>query len=165
MTLSLTMLLRDLPHEPVFTRFVFDDVNPISGQRKRRIIYAPNSAMRIVHRRIGHYLAEHMPPLPHATGAVRKQSTATNIRRHRGNRFFLLYDIRDAYPSVDRDTLIRLLAERDPKVANTPHRREEIEEILQRFVMAPEGGLMTGAPSSPAFFNLYAGMLIDRPLG
>lgn len=164
MTLSLIMLMRDLPHAPVFTRFVFDDYNPISGQRKQRIIYAPNPAMEIVHKRIGHYLAEHIPPLPHATGAVRGQSTLTNIRRHKGNRFFLLYDIRDAYPSVDMETLIRLLAERDPRIASAD-RYSETEEVLRRFVMAPEGGLMTGAPSSPAFFNLYAGMLIDKPLG
>lgn len=164
MTLSLFMLTRDLPHEPVFTRFIFDDWNPISEQQKQRVIYAPNSAMKTVHTRIGHYLAEHMPPLPHATGAVRGQSTATNIRRHKGNRFFLLYDIRNAYPSVHLETLIRLLAERDPKIASSSNRYTETEEILNRFVMAPEGGLMTGAPSSPAFFNLYAGMLIDRPL-
>lgn len=164
MTLSLAMLMRDLPHTPVFTRFVFDDYNSISGQRKQRVIYAPNPAMEIVHKRIGYYLAERMPPLPHATGAVRGQSTLTNIRRHKGNRFFLLYDIRDAYPSVDLETLIRLLAERDPRIASAD-RYSETEEVLRRFVMAPEGGLMTGAPSSPAFFNLYAGMLIDRPLG
>ncbi len=31
--------------------------------------------------------------------------------------------------------------------------------------MAEEGGLATGAPSSPDWFNLYAGVLIDIPLG
>ncbi len=106
MHLSTFMLMRDLPHEPTFRRSIFDDWNPVSRRRKQRIIYAPNAAMRIVHRRIRMYLMDTCPPSPYATGSVRGGSTLVNAKRHRGNRFFLLYDIRSAYPNVDLERLI-----------------------------------------------------------
>ncbi len=169
MHLSVSMLMRDLPHEPErqpkFRRFILEDWNPLSGHGKQRIIYAPNPAMRIVHKRIRMHLLDRCPPSPYATGSVRGGSTLVNAKRHKGNRFFLLYDIRSAYPSVDLEKLIWCLAQCDPRAVSTGDWYCEVEEVLTRFVMAEEGGLMTGAPSSPAWFNLYAGVLIDIPLG
>ncbi len=165
MHLSVSMLMRDLAHEPLFNRSVFDDWNPISRRRKQRIIYAPNVAMRIVHKRIRMHLMDRCPPSPYATGSVRGGSTLVNAKRHKGNRFFLLYDIRGAYPSVNLERLIWCLGQCDPRSVSTGDWYYEVEEVLKRFVMAEEGGLMTGAPSSPDWFNLYAGVLIDVPLG
>ena len=37
---------------------------------------------------------------------------------------------------------------------------------MKRFCLfLPNGGLIIGAPASPALFNLYAGVLLDEPLG
>jgi hypothetical protein len=159
--------IRNLHEAPKFAFFDHLDVNPHSGNKKMRRIYAPNPAMRLVHRRLVKYLRSLKIEMPNATGARPGSSPLKNVVRHRrfmGNvaffpQFFFLTDISGAYQSVSLEKLTSILAER-AKVADTE--RDRLRSFLQEYCMAErEGGIIVGAPASPDLFNLYCEALLD----
>ena len=164
MHLDLSCLMAGCPFPPQFCRYRYLDENPLSGNVKNRTLFAPNRPMKRVHAAIIAYLRSAVPFSPWATGSVPGESTLRNAKRHAANRHFLLYDVKDAYESVDLERLLLCLANYDASLA-TPDGYLAMQRILELFCMAPEGGLMTGAPASPDLFNLYAMELLDRPLG
>lgn len=152
------VVLEEFP-EPSFERALFCDVNPLSGLKKRRVIYMPNPAMKSLHKR---FLVKLRPLLylPFATGAVPRGSARANVVIHRNSRYFYITDLRDAFLSVDDGRLLKVLTEIDPEES-----RKDLGEFIRRFCIAPGGGLYVGSPSSPDLFNVYAGHLIDVQLG
>ncbi len=140
------------------------DVNPLSGRIKHRYLHDPNAAMRQAHALFMHDLRAIMRfhRFPHATGARKKASPTRNVMYHCHNRWFYLTDLHNAFPSVDGQRLAQVLCEARSEYKN---REQEVYRVLQRFFLAEKGGVATGGPASPDLFNIYAGWLLDRPLG
>lgn len=147
-----------------FRIFRLVDENPLSGTKKSRMICAPNDEMRKIHNWIIAYLDLLVVDLPFATACRRGNSPRRNVERHQMNVHFYLTDLEDAYPSVDGLRLADILA----KLDQLPYGENSVQRILEfltRFCLLPSGGLVIGAPASPALFNIYSGMLLDEPLG
>lgn len=154
--------LHDLPGTPRFDSFIHNDKNLVSRQQKWRTIHNPNKAMRVLHKRFLAWLESRHVPLPNATGSRKRMSPIKNVLRHQGNRYFYLLDIKDAYGSVDNIRLSALLCSLDARLQG---QEESLEEFLAyNFLETLEGGLITGGVASPALWNHYAGILLDRPL-
>lgn len=158
--MQLQKCIEGLQEVPQFSAFPFRDKNPLGGTEKVRLIRAPNQAMRIVHARFIKQIRKLHVELPFATGARPGDSVRRNVLRHRRSRFFYLVDLHSAYRNVNRERLAKILSELSG--ALSAH-ESEVCDFLRRFSLAPEGGLIVGAPASPDLFNLYAGLLIDRP--
>ena len=158
-----------LPGVPSFNCFYLDDYNPLSGRRKRRKIYAPNDAMKVVHARLVKWIRALPIEQPSATGARPRMSPLRNVLRHLQHdgprtffpRYFFLTDISGAYGSVDAEKLTDILM----SVSEAPEKsRHGVRTFLKWYCLAPEGGLIVGAPASPDLFNLYCEVLIDEKL-
>lgn len=147
---------------PKFAHRVYNDVNRISQTRKRRLIWEPNPAMRLVHSRLLGYLRIFTGQLEHATGALPGTSPLRHISRHRGRRFLYTIDIKSAYQGVDGEKLADVLC---GTIKALQDGRQEVLRFLKKHcLVSVKHGLVTGAPASPDLFNLYAGKLIDQPL-
>jgi hypothetical protein len=164
----LDLLLRNLPPEhPAFTYFQLRDENPLGRYEKTRRIGAPNRTAELIHSRINNCLRDRRW-LPFATGALPYCSPRSNVLRHRFSRFFYLTDIHAAYPSVNPEKLAEILEEYFSWYEGGALRatKDELLVFLKRLCVDKQsGGLIVGAPASPYLFNLYAEVLIDRPLG
>jgi hypothetical protein len=134
------------------------DVNPLGGTSKTRTLHAPNEKMRNLHRQFVRNLRELQVNLSSAT-SVPGSSPRQNVARHRYSRFFYLTDLSSAFQNVNKEKLAEVLAWLDKKVSKV-----EILEFLEGFCFVKEGGLITGSPSSPDLFNIYAAVLIDSRL-
>lgn len=157
--MNLEKCLEGLSGTPEFQTFPLRDKNPLGGTEKVRLIRAPNKAMRFIHARFIKQLRRLRVDLPYATGARPGNSVRWNVLRHSRNRFFYLVDIHSAYQNVDEERLAQILTGVSSNV--------EVEEVLlflKNFCLVPEGGLAVGAPASPDLFNIYASILIDRPM-
>lgn len=158
---DLTPLL--LGEVPGFRTFWKEIVNPLAGTRKRRLLHDPNEAMRIIHSRIISALRAIKLHMPYATACRRGDSPLKNVERHRGNRYFILLDLADAFSSVRLKTLARVLCSVDLELEGY---EEEVESFLSRNVTSPiVGGVAQGAPASPDLFNIYCALLIDYTIG
>lgn len=146
---------------PGFKEFWIKDKNPLGGTVKLRLIKAPNESMRILHGKLKLWLRSLEIKLPFAAGARRGDSPVKNVKRHRYNRYFYLTDLKRAYQYVDGKKLALILCRLEPKLAG---QEKDVFEFLEKYCLSPEGGLIIGAPASPDFFNIYAGILIDGPL-
>lgn len=155
----------DIIGEPKFHVVRYRDVNPLGGYAKTRWLYKPNEAMREVHRRFLAYLRSGRilwaVDLRYSTACRVGCSPREHVRWHRYNRFFYVLDLADAYRAVDGRKLAQILYQLDLGVMVT---KDKIYSFLQRYCLAKEGGLATGAPCSPDLFNLYAAVLLDEPL-
>lgn len=146
-----------------FRPFRFVDKNPLSGTGKTRILYAPNSEMRRIHRLIITCLTLIIGKLPFATACQQGDSPRKNVEKHRLNTHFYLTDLKNAFKNVDGHRLASIIAETDGLTGK--ENVDTIFEFLERFCLTQEGGLIIGAPASPILFNLYADRLLDRPIG
>lgn len=158
--MNLNCLAEGLKGEPSFQPFLYEDVNPLGQQTKLRILYNPNNPMRKIHARLRSYLETIRPSLPHATGALPGCSPRRNVSLHRRNRYFFVTDIVKAYENVDRDRLAEVLTDLDSQLD-----KDEVSDFLEKYCMLGEKGLVTGAPSCPDLYNIYAGVLLDVSLG
>ncbi|MCX6787333.1 MAG: reverse transcriptase domain-containing protein [Candidatus Kaiserbacteria bacterium] len=161
-------MLASLPQEPNFNFFSFSDVNPVSGRTKQRTVAAPNESMKILQRRFVKYLRSD------ENGAVRKKflryamssnpgdSPLKNVQRHRHNRYFYLVDFSNAYKSVGADKLVNVLMQLSTFRSVLP---EELHAFLTTYFLDKKWGLIPGGNASQDLFNLYAGALVDVPLG
>ena len=146
---------------PRFRRFYFRDFNPLSGQFKKRLIYAPNKKMRLVHKQLIRQMRYHVQvDMTSATACQQGSSPVRHILPHRHNRYFYVTDLHNAYGMVDGERLARIIAENSNGLTSF----EAALEFLKLYCLAPEGGLATGAPASPILFNIYAAVLIDAPM-
>ncbi|OGY96685.1 MAG: hypothetical protein A2122_00900 [Candidatus Liptonbacteria bacterium GWB1_49_6] len=141
---------------PLFFPRLIRRQNQKTGAWKIRRVYEPNDAMRAIHEELDEYLRsqprfpKHAPPRP-----------AENVAPHRGNRFFYLTDIENAFGSVKVDGLVKAFC-----LMNSfwIPRKRGLKNFLENYCIAPEGGLYQGAPSSPALFELYAWAFLERPI-
>lgn len=137
-----------------------NDINPLGGYRKRRLIEAPNDPMRAVQKRLLEALRSLEIDLWQATGGVKGENAVTNLLRHRRNRFFYHVDLHAAYSSVDIARLANLLAEEVPGI--TP---DEMLAFLEQYSESEVlGGLATGLNACPDLFNIYIALTIGRAL-
>jgi hypothetical protein len=167
----------DLPEKPAFRFFRYRDWNPISRRFKIRVIGAPNESMRKLHDRFGVLLVqlEKNVDFSNTTG-FRKHCTAiANVRRHASNRHFYLTDIHDAYGSIDGQRLAQVLgnlivSQRDMHgnlsalLEESDGGSQNLYSFLKKYFLSKKGGLVVGAPMSPALFNIYTAVLLDVPL-
>jgi RNA-directed DNA polymerase len=157
---------------PAFDAFHLQDKNRVSGVTKWRQIYAPNQPMRRVH----HHVIKELRHLQHASWGRSPWATAVlpgssplgNVERHRRKRYLYLLDLHSAYDNVDVGKLSKILARLESGLSgllfSDPTDVAQIYCFLKRYCMSPSGGLMTGAPSSPDLFNIYADERLDRPI-
>ena len=160
-------LLENLPQRPRFNFFSFADVNPLSGRSKRRVVAAPNEAMKTLQRRFLAHLRSRSNEvardslLGHATSSNSGDSPLRNIQYHRHNRFLYLLDFTHAYASVKPEQLAPILIRFYP-FCNVPV--EEMDTFLKSYFFDKIWGLVPGGPASQDLFNLYAGSLVDLPI-
>jgi hypothetical protein len=147
---------------PTFRTFVFKDENPLGGTVKLRKLEAPNDAMRIIHGRLIQYLRSLEIEMPYATACRLGDSPRKNLERHKGNRYFFVLDLKNAYRQVDQRKLARILCAADPALKGS---EEEVSAFLGQYCVSKFGGLPMGASASPDLFNLYCAVLLDVPLG
>ncbi len=146
---------------PRFRKAWYIDRNPLGETVKRRLLYKPNDAMREVHRSIIAYCRTLREKHISSQIAPVRLSPLRNVGVHRSARYFLLFDLHHAYPSVDLNRMVEVLLRADPELAG---KELLVYDFLRRYCFADEGGLAVGAPASPDLFNLYAGFLLDEPL-
>lgn len=154
-------LLDELPAKPEFTDFFLADRNPLSRRRKLRRISNPNLAMRILHQRFIKYIRDFRVHFDHVTGSVRGGSPKNNVLKHRYHRFFYLTDLKSAYQNVREEKLAEIICSHDVRLQGN---KEEMLAFLKQFFLAPDGGLLVGAPASPDLFNLYSAVALDEKL-
>lgn len=150
---------------PAFKSFTLDDLNPLSGSRRQRVIYAPNRSMAKVHQLLLTYLRKIRGNKPaHITACYPGCSPRLGLNHHLGHRFFYLVDLTHAYESVNRWQLVSALTSLDSELIGS---ELKIHVFLQRFCLLPDskkGGLVIGVPASPDLFNIYCHFWIDPSL-
>ncbi len=157
---------------PKFRAVKIFDENRLIGTSKVRLTYAPNVAMRQLHAALLAALRSTAPRMPYATACRAGNSPKRNVEAHRRNTFFYVTDLEHAYQSVRPETLAEILSERIPQffvrgpqmLLGFAAARRTLE-FLSGYCIAPEGGLIVGAPTSQDLFNLYADVVLDRRLG
>lgn len=159
----LEMLTRGLSLEPGYKKYSIKDVNRVTRRKKWRTVYDPNEAMRVIQTRFRMYLRGFHFFLPSAT-AIPGFNPRMNVARHAHNRFFYLTDLKNAYQGVSLEQWVDILASLDPETD-----RRELEEASRRFLFVTNRdglvrGLVTGGLVSVEVFNIYAGVVLDRPL-
>lgn len=148
---------------PKFRRFLYNDINPLSGTRKKRLIEAPNTSMRQLHKRLISHLRSLPADLRFATGARPGANPARHVARHRQNRYIYHLDLRDAYHTINLNTLAEILLSLEGQLPlNTEV--EMARTFLENYCASCSGGLAVGAPASPDLFNIYASAVLDRVL-
>lgn len=143
--------------DPAFRGVVIHDYNPLSGRRKYRHLDVPNQTMKKIHRRFLLILRK-LPVSSYSMACRRGDSPLKAIRKHRGNRFFYVVDIKDAYQAVVIDRMVEALG-----LLGLGNLDEgvNVKVFLERYCVSARGGLATGSPSSPDLFNLYCAFAID----
>lgn len=157
---------------PKFRTVKIFDENRLSGTSKVRTTYAPNVAMRQLHTAFLAALRSTAPRMPYATACRAGNSPKRNVEAHRRNAFFYVTDLEHAYQSVHPETLAEILSKQIPQFFVRGQQMllgfaatRRILEFLNEHCIAPEGGLIVGAPTSQDLFNLYADAVLDRRLG
>jgi hypothetical protein len=147
--------------KPGFRRLYVTDRNPLGGTTKLRLVRAPNESMRVVHGRLIRWLRGLDVDLSHAIGSRPGGSQRKSATLHQHSKHIYIVDIHKAFRNVDGPILAGILCDLEPKLAGY---EEEVVGFLARYCLAPEGGLLTGLPASPDFFNTYVAVLIDEVL-
>lgn len=155
-------LVKLLKKEAAFNTFVHEDKNPLAKTVKKRVIHAPNEAMRSIHKEFLRFLRNLDVKMPYATGAVSGGSPMENAKRHRNSSLFYLLDIHNFYPSFKGEKLSSVIC----SLSSLLRKQEKsFLRFLKRYCLDPEGGLLIGSQSSPDLANLYASVVLDGPLG
>jgi len=154
---------------PSFERIHIDDEHELSGNRKRRTVYVPNTSMLRLQRRFVRILRRLDIDYTSATGVRPGSSVKKHVGPHRNNRYFYCADIRNAFGNVNIDRLTKLL---DAEGVSVPFilpqfiEKEglDLSSFLSEYCEADEGGLKTGSPSSQDLFNIYCAVEVDHDL-
>lgn len=136
------------------------DINPLSNQKKRRFIEAPNKPLRVIQLRLIAALRKLDVDLSQAAGGKPGSSSALHVLRHRHNRHIYHLDLHSAYASVDLDRLAQILVWLDPELIFF-----EAREFLEEYSASEElGGIATGFNACPDLFNIYMSVLLGNRL-
>jgi len=155
-------VLKTFSEEPGFYVYDLDDINPIGGTSKKRMIEAPNKPMRAIHEEFIRYLRGLPVNLAYATGGLPGNSPLKNVQRHKYSCFFYLVDLKSAYSYVRIELLVEVLLQADHFLDKG--QEDKVRQFLENYCMSQFNGLAIGAPASPDLFNLYCHFLIDEPL-
>lgn len=170
MPFKISLMTDNLPEPAAFRAFWFNDENRLARTSKKRRISVPNKGMRLIHARMISQLRSVVLPyglMKAATGCRRNNSPRRTAQIHSRHRYFFTTDIHSAYPSLDGRKLTSILQE----IFELPDEYGQLDlflEILPVFVekyfLDENGGLRIGGPASPDLFNLYAAVVLDKPL-
>ena len=131
---------------------VFDEFYSTYPLPKRsggsRTITAPDPALKRLQRAILHFILEPERVHPAAHGFVKERSTRTNAEIHCGRKLVVNCDIRSFFPSTPH-RLIRQTFACLEHLQLTPGAVSVLSDLCSY-----QGGLPTGAPTSPALANL-----------
>lgn len=147
-----------------FRKFYVKDENPLSGNVKRRLIFAANEAMREIHEVIMGHIRSARIAMPSATGGIKGGSPINNVLAHRKRdggfgRYFYLLDLSSAYKNLTLSIVMMKLHRLYPSVFD----RDFIRLVMEHCIL-PGEGLITGGSASPDIFNLCMEFLIDTKL-
>jgi len=147
---------------PSFKRVVIQDINPLSGVKKTRVLHVPNQALKEKQRTLMRSLMRIIKTSEFAkniakfvTGCFPGCSPLKNVYAHKPNAFFYIIDIKDAYSYVDIEKMTNILF-----LMFKTKEKQEIKDFLKKYCFA-DGGLMTGSCVSPLLFNIYCYYTID----
>ncbi len=119
------------------------------AHKKRRQIEAPDIRLKKMQHMILRKMLYAFAPSPYSHGFVRKRSIVSNAALHTGRKFVLKLDLKDFFPSVTREMILREW--RSNKLI-TPQNEQAVQTIL-RLCMYKDR-LPQGAPTSPALANI-----------
>lgn len=156
---SLKEIVQGVQGTPDWRKAVIDDVNPLGGSSKKRMLHIPNEALKQIQRRFVAMIRSALLQKPevcaYATGCFPGCSPVVNVSLHKDNRFFFVVDLKNAYSNVGIERMLQILS----SMLNTS--TEEACDFLSRYCFVPEHGLMTGSCCSPDLFNIYCYYEID----
>jgi hypothetical protein len=155
-------VIKLMKKEAAFSTFVHKDKNPLAGTLKKRVIHAPNEAMRAIQSEFILFLRNLRVEMPYATGAVPGGSPMENVKRHQKNSLFYLLDIHNFYPSFKGEKLAPVICSLSPLLSK---QEKSFLRFLKRYCLDSNGGLLIGSIVSPDLANLYASVVLDKPLG
>jgi len=164
MHINIKEITQGIKEVPAFQLVFIRDRNILTAGDKKRCIYAPNEAMKKIHRDFINYLRKLDVDFEYAIGGRPGNSPRSNVCYHRKNRFFYLLDFRNAYGSVDLEKTVLMFTQLDFGIEGDEDNKI-LFEFLRKYFFIPEGGLLTGGPASPDIFNLYTDFYVDRELG
>jgi hypothetical protein len=120
-------------------------INKRSGGKRKLSI--PNDDLKGIQRQLGKYLRAQIGNKVHtcANAYVHGRGTVANARPHLGGSVLLKLDIKDFFPSIQKDQLHGILASVTPQ-----------DVLVKRLtdLCYSESGLPQGAPTSPLLSNL-----------
>jgi len=127
---------------------------------KRRNVTEPNDAMVLVHENIRRYIYSLPISYESTMGSLPGRSAVMNALTHRNGTYFYQFDIREAFQSLHAEQLAGALLLVDPDLGLLD--KEEVTAFLKRYCCDRNGRLSFGGPASPALFNLYCEVCVDR---
>jgi Reverse transcriptase (RNA-dependent DNA polymerase) len=147
------------PRLTIPTEANFEQFTLVQGSKSREI-FAPNAAMREVQEVLVRAIRPHLSTIGGVSVGARPGTTlAHNLIPHQesGGRNYALFDISNAYPSVDVDRLAKYL---DWGVPN-PFRYSwrEVLELTVQDPNNPDGGLVQGPNAVPLLFDYFLNQL------
>jgi hypothetical protein len=155
-------VIKIIKREAAFNSFVHKDKNPLARTVKKRLIHAPNEAMRAIQDEFLRFLRNLGVEMPYATGAVPGGNPMENVKRHQKNSLFYLLDIHNFYPSFKGEKLALIICSLSPLLRK---QEKSFLKFLKRYCLDSNGGLLIGSVVSPDLANLYASVVLDKPLG
>lgn len=121
-----------------------------------RILFIPFPSVKAIQAWILRMILDNIRPTTYATAYKKGISISANVYPHRNNRYFLLIDIEDFFPSIKKSWVRKLFVQ----IGYSP----EVAEILARLCtykgMLPQGGV-----TSPAISNLVVARMDRRIAG
>lgn len=117
----------------------------VVGERELRI---PRKDLRSVQKKMLSFLRKNIPLLPCVHGGVSGRSIITNANPHVGKEFVLNYDIKNFFPGIHNERVLKALRRR------LDVSQESLGWIVR--IVTYENQLPQGAPTSPFLSNVIA---------
>ena len=146
-------ILRDILLRP--ERFYYRRAIP-KKNGETRILFIPNPSVKAIQAWILRMILDNVRPTTYATAYRKGISIYANVYPHRNNRYFLIIDIEDFFPSIKKSWVRCLFVQIGYSL--------EVAEILTQ-LCTYKGILPQGGVTSPAISNLVVARMDRRIAG
>lgn len=116
-----------------------------TGEPIERILHPSTGKLRNIQELLNRRIFSKISLPDHLFGSIKGKSSIKNARKHQGNKYFLLTDLKDYFPSIRNSEVNRLLL----KYGFSPQVASKITRLVTY-----KGAIPQGAPTSPFIANL-----------